>query len=120
MGVFASLQSGTPLNEFGALPNLPASDVFLSPRGSVGRAPTLWDLNLRGTYLLPISNKTIAPRLVLDIFHVGSPRRAVSFDQVHYQDVDATGNQILPNPNYLRPTRYQPPMSARLGLIAAF
>jgi hypothetical protein len=62
----------------------------------------------------------IAPRLMLDVFHLGSPRRAVTFDQVHYQDVDENGNQILPNPNYLRPTRYQPPMSVRLGLVADF
>ena len=120
LGVFATWQSGTPLNEFGALPNLPASDVFLSPRGSVGRTPSLWDLSFRGTYVLPSLAGRVRSRLVLDVFHVGSPRRAVSFDQVHYQDVDASGNQILPNPNYLKPTRFQPPMSARLGLIADF
>jgi hypothetical protein len=119
LGVFATWQSGTPLNELGALPNLPASDVFLSARGSAGRAPSLWDLNFRSTYALPPAG-SVASRIVLDVFHVGSPRRAVSFDQVHYQDADPSGNQILPNPNYLRPTRYQPPMSARLGLLADF
>jgi hypothetical protein len=120
LGLFATWQSGTPLNEFGALPNLPASDVFISPRGSAGRTPSHWDLNFRGTYILPDLAGGVSSRIVLDVFHVGSPRRAVSFDQVHYQDVDASGNQILPNPNYLRPTRYQSPMSARLGLIASF
>jgi hypothetical protein len=120
LGVFATWQSGTPLNEFGALRGFPANDVFLSPRGTVGRTPALWDINLRGTYALPVGTGKIAPRLVLDVFHLGSPRRAVSFDQVHYQDVDENGNQILPNPNYLRPTRYQPPMSVRLGLVADF
>ena len=119
-GVFASWQSGTPLNELGALPNLPASDVFLSLRGSAGRGPSLWDLNFRSTFVLPAVARSVASRIVLDVFHLGSPRRAVSFDQVHYQDVDENGTQILPNPNYLKPTRYQPPMSVRLGLIADF
>jgi hypothetical protein len=120
LGVSASWQSGTPLNEFGAMAGLPASDVFLSPRGSVGRTPSLWDLNLRGIYALPIAPAGTGSRLILDIFHIGSPRRAVSVDQVHYRDVDENGTQILPNPNYLKPTRFQPPMSVRLVLIADF
>jgi hypothetical protein len=119
LGLFSSWLSGTPLNEFGALPNLPASDVFLSPRGLVGRTPSLWDVNFRGTYVLPRVIGSVA-RIVLDVFHVGSPRRAVSFDQVHYQDVDPSGSQILANPNYLKATRFQPPMSARLGVTADF
>ena len=120
LGIFATWQSGTPLNEFGAIAGLPASDVFLSPRGSVGRTPALWDLNFRGSYALPVGPGGTVPRVILDVFHIGSPRRAVSFDQVHFQDVDENGTQILPNPNYLKPTRFQPPMSVRLGLIADF
>jgi outer membrane receptor protein involved in Fe transport len=119
-GVFAAWQSGTPLNELGAIHQLPAFDIFLRPRGSAGRGPDLWDLSFRGTYVIPIQLGRIVPRLVLDVLQVGSPRRAVSFDQVHFQDADQSGNQILPNPNYLRPTRYQPPMNARFGLIVDF
>jgi hypothetical protein len=119
LGAFATWQSGTPLNELGAIHQLPPFDVFLRPRGTAGRAPNLWELNFRGTYTLPIRGG-ITSRLILDVFNVGSPRGAVSFDQVHFQEVDQNGEQIVPNPNYLRPTRYQPPMSVRFGLIADF
>jgi hypothetical protein len=119
VGMSGILQSGTPLNELGAIKQLPAFDIFLQPRGSAGRASVLWDLNARVTYVMAMPGG-IAPRLVLDVFHIGSPRHAVTYDQVHYQDVDDSGNQILPNPTYLTPTRYQSPMSARLGVVADF
>jgi hypothetical protein len=56
----------------------------------------------------------------LDLFHVGSPRRAVTFDQVHYAAIDETGNQTGANVNYGTVTQYQPPISARLGVVVAF
>ena len=55
------------------------------------------------------------PRLLLDIFNVGSPRQALLYDQRHYLD----NAQTSVNPNYAV-TRYQPPMSARVGVVVDF
>jgi len=53
--------SGTPLNEFGVIPDY-YSSTFLRPRGTVGRTPSIWDLSFRFMYDLStvISIKTQA------------------------------------------------------------
>lgn len=113
-------ESGAPLNEYGGTSTGPPYWSFVRQRGSAGRAPAIWDLNLRYTYVLPIGARSPArPHLVLDLFHVGSPRRAVLIDQTHFTGIDEQGNQIAPNLNYGAVTRYQPPMSARLGVVVA-
>jgi hypothetical protein len=111
-------ESGTPLNEFGVGrigTTLGTIRTFLSPRGSVGRTPAIYDLSLRVGYTPPSIGRSQAT-VLLDIMHVGNPRRAVRVDQHHYFGVDRT----LPNANYLRATAFQPPMAARLGLEINF
>jgi hypothetical protein len=114
-------QSGTPLNEFGGLYPVQPWQILLVPRGSAGRTPDLFDLSLRFTYnfsrLLPRLKST---RLVLDIFHLGSSRTPVNYEQVHYFNRDMAGNQINPNPNYGSASRYYPPTSVRLGFEIGF
>jgi hypothetical protein len=109
------------LNEFGGLYPVQPWQILLVPRGSAGRTPAIFDLNLRFTYdfsrILPQIKST---RLVLDVFHVGSKRTPVNYEQVHYYNQDMAGNQINPNPNYGLPSRYQPPMSIRLGFEIGF
>ena len=79
------------------------------------------DLNLRFTYEPPaLARPRTSVRLVLDLLHVASGRRAVTVDQLHYAALDAQGRQTAPNPNYLKPTRYQPPMGVRVGAEVGF
>ncbi len=96
--------------------------VHLRTRGTVGRTPAIWDLNLRFTYhldkLLPSRYKQ---KLILDVFHLFSQRKPVNLDQAHFRDVDdQTGEQLDENPNYLRPFLFQPPMTVRLGFEVGF
>jgi len=56
------------------------------------------------------------PRLILDLFHVGSPQKPVDIDQHRYADIYLT----IPNQNYGLPLRYQPAMSMRLGMEVKF
>ncbi len=117
-GVSFFWESGAPLNEYGATTVGAPYWSFVRQRGTAGRAPSVWDLNLRYTYTLPLSvHSAVQPQVVLDLFHVGSPRRAVLIDQTHFTALDDAGNQIAPNPNYGAVVRYQEPMSARLGVI---
>ncbi len=120
IGTFFVWQSGTPLNELGAT-FLPAHFAFLRPRGTVGRTPSIRDLNLRLTYDVPGRfGSSGRPRVILDLLHVASARKPVTVDQVHFSALDFQGNQSAPNPNYLRPSRYQPPMMVRLGTTIGF
>ena len=59
-------------------------------------------------------------RIVLDIFNVGSPQEAVAYDQVATFTMTEEGYQTDVNPNYLQPTRFQPPMMLRLGFEVGF
>jgi carboxypeptidase family protein len=120
LGAFLNVASGIPENDFGANPSFgPIPPVFLEQRGSVGRTPTLWDLNLQVVYNLPWRQSGRC-RMVLDVLHVGNPRTTVEVDQQHYFAQDTLGRQQNPNPNYLHPTSFQPPMAARIGVEVSF
>jgi hypothetical protein len=122
-GAFLTWASGTPLNRFGATP-LIFRPLFLVPRGSAGRTPSIWDANARLTYDLARGTflGAVRPgRIILDLHHIGSLRRAVLMDQFEFLSVDpATGTQTNPNPNFGKALAYQPPMAARLGVELGF
>lgn len=109
-------ESGTPLTNFGRLRNSGYS-YFITPRGSAGRSPSVWDLNLRLTYnLWNFFNTALKPRIKIDLFHLFSQRTPVNYDQTHYYNQDANGQPALYNSNFLNPISYQPPFTARIGL----
>lgn len=120
-GAFLTLESGAPINEFAAGPWGPNRPSFVVPRGSAGRTPALWNLDLRVSYALPMTRGPHA-RVVADVLHFGNPRRATQVDEVHYPTLDANGNPDTsnPNPNYRHPIAYQPPMAGRIGLQVGF
>jgi hypothetical protein len=115
------LQSGTPRNVLGPVPGkLAFFHGFVVRRGTAGRTPTNWDLNLRLAWSLDEILRTAWQQcVVLDLYHVGSPQEALAYDDVKYLGLDSLGN-LTPNPNYGKPTRFQPPMAARLGLTVNF
>jgi hypothetical protein len=113
--------SGTPLSELGSARAGWYQQIFLQPRGTVGRTSSIWDLNLRFVYdASRLTRTSWSPRLILDIFHIGSPREAVDFEQQHFLSQDDQGNQTDPNPLFGEPIRFQPPMTFRLGLEVNF
>lgn len=117
-GVFLCWQSGTPLNELGGSVVGPPWNRFMVTRGTAGRTPAIWDINLRFSYLF--NHTKIKPKLIMDIFHLFSRRTPVNFEQIHYYNLDENGANINPNPLYGRASRYQPPMTLRLGMETNF
>jgi hypothetical protein len=122
IGTHIVWESGTPLNEWGGAAAGPPYRLLMQPRGTAGRTPAVFDLNIRLSYdLTRVTGTRSRPKVFLDIFHVGSQRTPVEYDQVHYLALDKeTGDQINPNPTYGLVTRYFPPMSARLGFEVGF
>jgi hypothetical protein len=117
LGGFLTVASGTPLSEYGTSAYGTFYKTFVRPRGSAGRTPAIWSLDLHASYELPVARDgRVRPRLLLDVFNVGSPRRALLYEQRHYLD----NAQTQVNPNYGAVTRYQPPMSARVGMVVDF
>lgn len=95
--------------------------AFLRKRGTAGRSPAIWDLNLRFQYAPRLRPGTrFAPRLTLDLLHIASQRRPVLIYEVHYLSLDEEGNQTNPDPNWERTSRHQPPMAVRLGMEVDF
>jgi len=110
-------ESGTPLDELGGSVYGPDWPMFIQPRGSAGRLPSIWDLDLRLAYDLTVwQSSGIRPRVILDFFHIGNQRTVVEQDQFHYWNVDSQGNHIDPNPTYGQPMWFMPARSMRLGL----
>jgi hypothetical protein len=118
-GAVLTYETGSPINEFAAGPFGPVQPSFLVARGSAGRTPALWDLGLRLAYDLPIAPGPHV-QFLLDLLHVGNPRRAVTVDELHYATLDENGNPASPNARYRQATAYQPPMAVRLGIQAGF
>jgi hypothetical protein len=121
VGASALWQSGTPLNEFGGGLYPPWFPSFLQTRGTAGRTPSIFDLSLRLDYtFLRTSPGRFKPRLILDVYHLFSGRKPVDYEQQHYFNTDAEGNQIDPNPTYGMVKQYYPPTTARLGFEVTF
>jgi hypothetical protein len=121
VGTAVSLASGMPRNELGATSiGNPAYHVFIRERGSAGRTPSVFDLNLRLAYTLPEWGRGVRPRVSLDLFHLTNSRTTLRRDDVHYLALDTGGNQTTVNPGYNRGLNFQPPMSARLGITVEF
>jgi hypothetical protein len=120
LGIVTSWASGLPRNDFGAAVAGFPYNVFLRPRGSAGRTPSIYDLNFRLAYTLPSWGRGLRPKVSLDLFHLTNSRTAVRLDDVHYLALDSAGNQTTINPGYNRGLNFQPPMSARLGLTLDF
>ena len=119
LGTTFIAQSGVPLNEFGS--SLMYGELPLQKRGTAGRAPATWDLNMRATYsLASITGASWEPKFIVDVFHLFSQRKALFIDQFHYLFHDENGNQIAPNPTYGQVYIYQPPMSVRVGMELNF
>jgi hypothetical protein len=120
-GLTFSWMSGTPLSEWGGTELGPPVYQFIGYRGSAGRTPSIWDLNLRFAYTMRSWGQSRwRQRLILDLLHVASQEKPVDFIQQHYYAVDEDGNQTDPNPTYGMPFRFQPPMAVRLGVEVDF
>jgi hypothetical protein len=113
-GASLTAGSGSPINEFGTGTDY-STPIFLVSRGSAGRTPALWDLALRLAYAVPLGRGPRG-RIVLDVLHVGNPRRATTVDETRYWDPDKTSA----NPQYKKPLAYQAPMAARVGVEITF
>jgi hypothetical protein len=122
LGASLLVASGAPRSEYGAIPGFPPPFRGLSrQRGTVGRTPTIWDLGIRASYDMPVPLGSGArTRFLIDLEHVGSPRKPLEYDQIRFTCLDSSGNQSCPNAGYGRVIQYQPPMTARIGLEAGF
>jgi hypothetical protein len=114
-GANSTIASGRPRNCLGVGPNDPfgyGSSFFYcegkpAPRGSQGRLPWTWQLDLSAQYTPAFAGYKLA--FTADIFNVFSQQRTLS---VYEQFQTGSGGA---NPQYLRTISYQTPRYVRLG-----
>jgi len=124
VGVQAFAESGAPLNRLGYHPWWGPS-VFLVPRGSAGRLPTLWEANLTVSY--PIAIGPVTATLQGYLFNLFNNQIVTSRDQAWttsppegYPATITDPNTESNNPNYGRVTGRSAPRSFRAALKVAF
>ena len=79
VGLQAFVESGAPLNRLGYFNESYGASVFLVPRGSEGRLPTLWGTNLTLSYPIVIGPATVTLQAYL--FNVFNKQIAISRDE---------------------------------------
>jgi hypothetical protein len=119
-GAYFTWLSGTPRSVFVPDQSELVGYVFETERGSEGRTPSIWDLNLRLAYSLPqrVSGRSIL-RFTLDLLHVASQRAPIAYDEIRVIAYDGEDNEIE-NPRFGDVTAYLPPMAVRLGFEVDF
>jgi hypothetical protein len=78
VGVQAFAETGAPLNQMGFLSYAYGPNIYLVPRGSAGRMPTLWGTNLTVGYPILIGPTTVTLQAYL--FNVFNKQIAISRD----------------------------------------
>jgi hypothetical protein len=126
---------GQPISYLGAHPIYGPGEAYILPRGSGGRTPWTWQLNLRGGASYKLS-KDYGLGFTLDLFNVTDNREVLTVDQNYTFDSvspvvngkptdlpslrNVAGQKAAPNNNFRNATAYQLPFSARLGAKLSF
>jgi hypothetical protein len=125
IGLQAYAESGAPLNRLGFFNSSYVSIVFLVPRGSAGRLPTLWEANLTLSY--PIVAGPVAVTLQAYLFNVFDNQIATARDEAWsasppdgFPATIYDPNQMQKNPDYGRVTERSTPRSFRAALRVSF
>ena len=129
------IDQGSPLNYLGAHPLYGAGEAYILPRGTDGRLPWTWSLNLRGQVNYKLT-KDYTLGVTLDMFNVTDNRETTSVDQNYTFDSiqpivngstkdlaylkNTAGAPVALNPTFNQATSYQLPFSARIGAKLSF
>lgn len=132
-GFYAQYLDGTPLSKLGGHPIYGANERFVVDRGSAGRTPDIWNLDLHLQYPIAFGGGN-EMKLIVDVFNVSNEQEAATLDQTWTNARENGGNlndcggpgsgpgTACPagNPLWGTPTSYQTPRTFRLGAKFSF
>jgi len=135
LGGSVRADQGQPISYLGAHPLYGSGEAYILPRGSAGRTPWTWQLNLRGGANYKLS-KDYALGVSLDLFNVTNNREVTGVDQNYTFDSvspivngkpadlpslrNIAGQNVTTNTNFKNAISYQLPFSARVGAKLSF
>jgi hypothetical protein len=130
-GFFAQYSSGTPVSElgfhefYGALPLR-----FITPRGSAGRTPAIFSLDLHTEYPINLTKSGLTVALFADLFNLTNDQKPIAVDEIwtnagarQTEDPNECGGPgtgpgtacLDGNPNWGEPILFQKPRTLRVG-----
>ncbi len=138
-GFYFQWLNGTPISKLGAHPIYGLDERFVTARGSAGRTPDVWNLDVHLQYPLTFGSG-VDLQLIADIFNITDQADASTVDQRWTNArTDADGNALpglagdcggpgtgpgtacpAGNPLWGTPTAYQTPRTIRLGARLSF
>ncbi len=132
-GFYGQFLSGTPISQLGAHRIYGRRERFVTPRGSFGTTPDVWNLDLHGEYPLRLGGN-LELKLIADVFNVTDQSEVTAVDQewtfatrdnpaTPVNELTCGGTQPacpLGNPFFGEATDHQQPRTIRLGLKLAF
>jgi outer membrane receptor protein involved in Fe transport len=112
-------QSGIPINQLIPHEIYGDNEGFGVPRGSAGRTPTTYNLDLGAYYPINLG-ETRQLRFTADWFNVFNSQRAIRVDETFEIGSGVAGVPNVPNPFYGTGTIFQFPSAVRLGVKFQF
>jgi hypothetical protein len=114
-GLF-QFQSGIPINAMGSDDVYGPNEAFLVPRGSAGRTPSTWTLDLGAQYNLKLFKTNLGLRV--DVFNVTNQQDTTMVDML--QNNTNSDPSLHDNPNYGKETAHQQERRVRFAVRWTF
>ena len=109
------LASGKPISKLGVDEVYDLGYGYCTPRGTAGRTPTIWTLDLGAQYTFKIWKSSLALRV--DVFNVFNNQTTTKVDQI-YSVQNTSDHQS--NPYFKMETAHQPARRIRLAIRWTF
>ncbi|MES2504467.1 MAG: carboxypeptidase regulatory-like domain-containing protein [Myxococcota bacterium] len=135
IGLSGVVQSGTPYEVLGADLLYGSDEIFILPRGSGGRTPWTWSVDLNVGMGYDITPEVTA-ELFASFFNLTNNRDPVAYDDTYTYDfvrpirdgdksqldyaVNTSGKPVTKNPNYGNAVAFQAPFSTQVGFRLKF
>ncbi len=116
--VSAYYLSGAPLSKIGWWDGYGGPELFLAPRGSEGRSPSLYEVDMHFDYGLGLGPVTV--HILADAFNLLNRQAATQIDQVWANQQVDNESPTPTNAHYGQPNTYQQARTLRLGFRVSF
>ncbi len=111
-------QSGTPLSRIGWWNGYAGPELFITPRGSEGRSPETYEVDLHLDYGLRLGPVTV--HFLADLFNTLNRQQVLEVDQVWAFDQADNESPVPTNSHYGFGNTFQQPRTLRVGLRVSF
>ena len=110
--------TGTPLSRIGWCDPYIGPELFITPRGSEGRSPDTYEMDLQADYGLRLGPVTV--HVLASLFNVLNKQQVTQVDQVWALQQDNNELPFPTNDTYGQGNQWQQPRTLRLGLRVSF